>query len=56
MLTISIDCTRKNDLVYHLNEVARLIEQGYTSGLVGEYGDSWSLDGEEEPNDEDDDL
>ena len=57
MLTISIDCSRKSDLQYHLQEIARLVEQGYTSGLVGEYGDSWYIDGEEEPfNDEEDEL
>lgn len=55
MLTISIDCTYASDLAYHLQEVARLIEQGYTSGLVGSCGDSWSIDGEGEPEENEND-
>ena len=44
MATIVINVTNREDAADACREVANLIEQGYTNGLIGWSADSWEID------------
>lgn len=44
MATITINVENIEDAAIACNEVAKLIEEGYTSGIIGCSGDTWEID------------
>ena len=56
MVTITINIENGNEAAEACREVARMIDNGYTSGLIGCYSDSFDIEGDifSEEEDEDD--
>ena len=46
----NFDCESHSEVVYTLQEIIRQIEYGYSSGYLND--GSWSMSGEEEPYDD----
>ena len=44
MAQIIIEIEDKNDAADACREVAQLIEDGYTNGMIGCSGDTWSIE------------
>lgn len=44
MATITIEVEERENAADACREVANLIEQGYSSGIIGWSGDSWDID------------
>ena len=46
MVTITINLENGNEASDACREVARMIEDGYTSGIIGCYGDTFEIEGD----------
>ena len=55
MITITINVENGNEASDACREVARLIENGYTSGMIGCSGDTFEIEGDIFSDEEDDD-
>ena len=55
MITITINIENGNEASEACREVARLIENGYTSGMIGCSGDTFEIEGDIFSNEEEDD-
>ena len=55
MVTITINIENGNDASDACSEVARLIENGYTNGMIGCSGDTFEIEGDIFSEEEDDD-
>ena len=53
MITITINIENGNEAADACREVARLIENGYTSGMIGCFGDTFDIEGDIFSDDED---
>ena len=54
MVTITINIENGNEASEACREVARLIDNGYTSGMIGCSGDTFEIEGDIFSNDEED--
>lgn len=54
MITIdlNIEVSSTSEMSYALTEIARLIDNGYTNGVLGDGLTYWSIEGKEETEDE----
>ena len=56
MVTITINIENGNEASEACREVARMIENGYTSGMIGCSGDTFEIEGDIFSDEEDDEF